>query len=68
MCHRKIHSIKDIYKEELYNDFDINNHFHKNIIDRLKDLYNKHILKSYHLEYALSEFIINEEEYNLILA
>lgn len=67
MCHRKIHSIKDSLKEELYNGFDVNNHFHKNILDRLKDLYRKHILKSYQLEYALSEYIINEDEYNLIL-
>lgn len=68
MCHRKIHSIKDSYKDELYDGFDINNHFHKNILNRLKHLYQKHILKSYQLEYAVSEYIINEEEYNLILA
>ena len=68
MCHRKIHSIKDSYKTELYDGFDVNNHFHKNVLERLKDLYNLNILKSYQLEYALSEFIINEEEYNLILA
>lgn len=68
MCHRKIHSIKDTYKDKLYNGFDEYNHFQKNIVNRLKDLYKKHILKSYQLEYALSEQIINEEEYNLILA
>ena len=68
MCHRKIHSIKDSFKDELYDGFDTNNHFNKNILDRLKDLYQKEILKSYQLEYALSEYIINENEYNLILA
>ena len=68
MCHRKIHSIKDSFKDELYDGFDVNNHFHKNILDRLKHLYEEHILKSYQLEYALSEYIINEGEYNLILA
>lgn len=67
MCHRKIHSIKDTYKDKLYDGFDAFNHFQKKILDRLKDLYIKHILKSYQLEYALSEQIINEEEYNLIL-
>lgn len=67
-CHRKIHSIKDSFKDELYDEFDINNHFQKSILNRLKDLYKEHILKSYQLEYALSEYIINEEEYNLILA
>lgn len=68
MCHRKIHSIKDLYKNELYDGFDVNNHFHINILDRLKHLYQEHVLKSYQLEYALSEYIINEDEYNLILA
>ena len=67
MCHRKIHSIKDEYKDKLYDGFDVNNHFHKNILERLKHLYQEHILKSYQLEYALSEYIINENEYNLIL-
>lgn len=68
MCHRKIHHIKDVYKESLYDGFDENNHLNKTILQRLKDLYNQHILKSYQLEYALSEQMINEDEYNLILA
>lgn len=67
MCHRKIHHIKDECKEALYDGFDKNNHFKKTIVQRLKDLYKKNILKSYQLEYALSEQMINEEEYNLIL-
>lgn len=67
MCHRKIHSIKDCYKDKLYDGFDANNHFKKTILDRLKHLYQENILKSYQLEYALSEHIINENEYNLIL-
>ena len=68
MCHRKIHHIKEDYKETLYDGFDENNHLNKTILQRLKDLYNQHILKSYQLEYALSERMINEDEYNLILA
>lgn len=68
MCHRKIHSIKDSYKSQLYDGFDVNNHLHINIIRRLKDLYREHILKSYQLEYALSEQMINETEYSEILA
>lgn len=67
MCHRKIHHIKDIYKESLYNEFNKNNHLNKKISERFKDLYNQQILKSYQLEYALSEQMINEEEYNSIL-
>ncbi len=68
MCHRKMHSIKDSFKDELYDSFDVNNHLCRNITDRLKHLYQEHILKSYQLEYALSEYIINEDEYNIILA
>lgn len=68
MCHRKIHHIKEDYKDTLYDGFDENNHLNKTILQRLKDLYNQHILKSYQLEYALSERMINEDEYNLILA
>lgn len=67
MCHRKIHHIKDIYKESLYNGLNENNHLNKKISERFKDLYNQQILKSYQLEYALSEQMINEEEYNSIL-
>ncbi len=67
-CHRKIHYIKDAYKESLYDGFDENNHLNKTILQRLKDLYNQNILKSYQLEYALSEQMINEDEYNQILA
>ncbi len=66
MCHRKIHNGKDSLKEKLYESFDLNNHFRKKIFDRLKNLYKHRILKSYHLEYALTESIINEEEYQLI--
>lgn len=68
MCHRKIHHAKDTLKAELYHGFDVNNHLHKNIIDRLKDLYGLKILKSYQLEYALSEQMIDENEYRLIIA
>ena len=68
MCHRKIHHAKDTLKADLYDGFDKNNHLHKNILDRLKDLYRLNILKSYQLEYALSEQMINENEYKLIIA
>lgn len=68
MCHRKIHNGSDVIKSQLYDNFDENNHFKKSILDRFKDLYSKKILKSYQLEYALSEQIINESEYEQILA
>ncbi|ASS40126.1 HNH endonuclease signature motif containing protein [Fusobacterium sp. oral taxon 203] len=68
MCHRKIHYIKDDLKVELYSGFDKNNHMNKKIVTRLKDLYKINILKSYQLEYALSEQMITEDEYNSIIA
>ena len=40
----------------------------KKIVTRLKDLYKINILKSYQLEYALSEQMITEDEYNSIIA
>lgn len=68
MCHRKIHYIKDDLKVELYSGFDKNNHMNKKIVTRLKDLYKINILKSYQLEYALSEQMITEDEYDSIIA
>lgn len=68
MCHRKIHNGNDSIKEDLYDGFDTNNHMGINLINRLKDLYSKKFLKSYQLEYALAEQMINENEYNMILA
>ncbi|MDD2504646.1 MAG: HNH endonuclease signature motif containing protein [Bacilli bacterium] len=63
MCHRKIHAIKDSFKRSLYENFNLNNHLKKNIFKRLKSLFDSKILKSYQLEYALSEYIITEDEY-----
>lgn len=68
MCHRKIHNGSDAIKSQLYDNFDKNNHFNKSILERFKDLYSKKILKSYQLEYALSEQIIDESEYKQIIS
>ena len=67
-CHRRIHFGKDDLKEGIYNSFNQNNHLNKTIIERFEYLYNNKILKSYQLEYALVEHIINEAQYNQILA
>lgn len=67
-CHRRIHYGKEELKEEIYSKFDENNHLKKTILERFKLLYNERILKSYQLEYALAEHIINENQYNQILA
>lgn len=67
-CHRRIHYGKEESKEEIYKNLDENNHLNKTILERFKFLYNKKILKSYQLEYALAEHMINELQYNKILA
>lgn len=66
-CHRRIHYGKEQSKEEMYNKIDKNNHLKKTIFERFQFLYNEKILKSYQLEYALAEHIINETEYKNIL-
>lgn len=67
-CHRRMHYGKEDVKAELYLKLDENNHLKKTILERLRYLYCERILKSYQLEYALVEHIINEEQYNKILA
>lgn len=66
-CHRRIHYGKEELKEEIYKHFDENNHLNKTILERFKFLYDKNLLKSYQLEYALAEHIIDELQYNQIL-
>lgn len=67
MCHRKIHHAKDTLKSDLYKNFNKNNHYKINIIDRLKKLYEEQALKSYQLEYALAEHMIDESDYDNII-
>lgn len=67
-CHSRLHHAKEDIKEQLYSHFDENNHLRKTILERFKFLRNERILKSYQLEYALAEHIINEDQYNEILA
>lgn len=66
-CHRKFHFIKSIQKKQLYEMLDQNNRFNKTIIDRLMQLKSDKILKSYHLEFLLSEGAITEKQYNQII-
>lgn len=67
-CHRKLHYGNEKLKAELYKKLDKNNNLNKTIFERFKFLYNKKALKSYQLEYALAEQIIDEKQYNEILA
>lgn len=68
LCHRKLHFIKNIEKEKYYQNLDKNNYLKKGLEERLKMLYMDRQLKSYQLEYLLSENAITEEVYNRIIA
>lgn len=66
-CHRKMHYLRLDKKDEIYNLLSINNYFNKNIINRLKELKEEKILKSYQMEYLISENAITKEQYNEIM-
>ena len=68
MCHTKIHYAIDSEKIMVYKEFNSNNHLHEDLFTRMKKLYKINVLKSYQLEYALVENMINEEEYQKILS
>lgn len=67
-CHRKIHFLKVEDKREQYKNLSNNNYFHICFVDRLMQLKGKNLLKSYHLEYLLTDNAITQDEYEQIAA
>lgn len=67
-CHRKIHFLKTEDKHEQYENLSSNNYLNICFVDRLKELKAKNLLKSYHLEYLLTDNAITQEEYEQIAA
>lgn len=67
-CHRKIHHLKLTEKNILFSLLDKNNYYGQTIVGRLKKLRKKCLLKSYHLEYLLSQNAITKAEYEEIAA
>lgn len=65
-CHRKIHFLKVENKHEQYESLSNNNYLHICIFDRLMALKTENLLKSYHLEYLLTDNAITEDEYDRI--
>jgi hypothetical protein len=55
-------------KENQYGQLDRNNYLQISFIERLVSLRKDNLLRSYHLEYLLSEHAITTEEYNIIAA
>ena len=67
-CHRKIHFLRLSDKRHTYADLSANNYMQINFVDRLRNLKDAMILRSYHLEYLLAENAITLEEYESIAA
>lgn len=67
-CHRKIHFLRLTDKQQTYADLSANNYMQISFVDRLRNLKDAMILRSYHLEYLLAENAITLEEYESIAA
>lgn len=67
-CHRKIHFLKVEDKHEQYERLSNNNYLHICFVDRLMELKTQNLLKSYHLEYLLTDNAITQDEYDQIAA
>lgn len=67
-CHKKIHFLRLLDKQKIYADLNANNYMAISFVDRLRNLKDGMILRSYHLEYLLAENAITIEEYESIAA
>lgn len=67
-CHRKIHFLRIEEKQQTYSDLCHNNYLQISFVERLRELKEQLILRSYHLEYLLAENAITVEEYDSIAA
>lgn len=64
VCHRKIHFQKEEDKKVLYDNLNNNNYLDKRLVERLKELNNENLLKTYHLDYLLNDNAITLEDYD----
>jgi 5-methylcytosine-specific restriction endonuclease McrA len=67
-CHRKIHFIEISRKSDMYDNLDVNNYLRIDLLERLKTLHKDKLLKSYQMEFLLSEDAIDDDGYNYILS
>lgn len=67
MCHRKMHYLKYENKKKLYDNISHNSYSKQSIKDRLIKLFAENKLKSYQLEFLLSDNAIDKAAYNSIL-
>lgn len=68
LCHKKLHFINLNDKSNCYKYINEHNYLQQNIIQRLQELNEQHILRSYHLEYLLADKAISEKEYNELIS
>lgn len=67
-CHRKIHFLRIEEKQQTYLSLNDNNYLQISFVQRLRELREQMILRSYHLEYLLAENAITNEEYEIVAA
>lgn len=67
-CHRRIHFLKVDEKHAEYENLSNNNYLHITFVERLLELKAQNLLKSYHLEYLLTDNAITQDEYDQIAA
>lgn len=67
-CHRKMHFLRLTDKRQMYAELSTNNYMKISVVERLRNLKEAMILRSYHLEYLLAENAITLEEYESIAA
>lgn len=67
-CHRKIHFLKVEGKRTEYENLSNNNYLRIHFVERLIQLKSQNLLKSYHLEYLLTDNAITQDEYDRVAA
>ncbi len=65
-CHRKIHFMSVKNKQIQYKQLSDNNYMNWCFTDRLQELKEKSLLRSYHLEFLLADNAITSDEYNAV--
>lgn len=67
-CHRRIHFLRPEDKTEQYLQLNNNNYLQLLFTERLIELRENNLLRSYHLEFLLADNAISIEDYNIIAA
>lgn len=67
-CHRKIHFLHIEQKRDKYESLNSNNYLHMCFTERLLELREQKLLRSYHLEFLLADHAITLDEYNTVAA